>query len=78
MNIDQLYDNQLNFINTHQKISVEERLKYLKKLKNEININEENIYNALDLDLSKPRFETYATEIFLLYFYLDPKMSLSY
>lgn len=63
MNIDQLYDNQLNFINTHQKISVEERLKYLKKLKDEININEENIYNALDLDLSKPRFETYATEI---------------
>ena len=47
MNIDQLYDNQLNFINTHQKISIEERLKYLKKLKNEININEENIYNAL-------------------------------
>ena len=32
MNIDQLYDNQLNFINTHQKISIEERLKYLKKL----------------------------------------------
>ena len=63
MNIDQLYDNQLNFINTHQKISIEDRLKYLKKLKNEININEENIYNALDLDLSKPRFETYATEI---------------
>ena len=63
MNIDQLYDNLLNFINTHQKISIEERLRYLKKLKDEININEENIYNALDLDLSKPRFETYATEI---------------
>ena len=43
MNIDQLYDNQLNFINTQQKISIEDRLKYLKKLKNEININEENI-----------------------------------
>ena len=52
MNIDQLYNNQHNFINTHQKISIEERLKCLKKLKNEININEENIYNALDLDLS--------------------------
>ena len=63
MNIDQLYNNQHNFINTHQKISIEERLKCLKKLKNEININEENIYNALDLDLRKPRFETYATEI---------------
>ena len=63
MNIDQLYDNQLNFIITHKKISVEERLKYLKKLKNEININEENIYNALDLDLSKPRFETYALSL---------------
>ena len=40
---------------------------YLKNLKKEIIINEDNIYNALDLDLKKPRFETYATEIgFLL------------
>ena len=39
----------------------------LKNLKKEILINEDNIYNALDLDLKKPRFETYATEIgFLL------------
>ena len=67
MNIDQLYENQLNFIESKRSISVEDRLKYLKNLKNEIVINEDNIYNALDLDLKKPRFETYATEIgFLL------------
>ena len=67
MNIDQLYKNQLNFIESKRSISVEDRLKYLKNLKKEIVINEDNIYNALDLDLKKPRFETYATEIgFLL------------
>ena len=67
MNIDQLYESQLNFIESKRRISVEDRLKYLKNLKKEILINEDNIYNALDLDLKKPRFETYATEIgFLL------------
>ena len=63
MNIDKLYENQLKFIQNHRIINVEERLRYLKKLKEEIKNNEENIYNALDLDLSKPKFETYATEI---------------
>ena len=67
MNIDQLYESQLNFIESKRRISIEDRLKYLKNLKKEILINEDNIYNALDLDLKKPRFETYATEIgFLL------------
>ena len=63
MNIDKLYENQLKFIQNHRIISVEERLKYLRNLKEEIKNNEENIYSALDLDLSKPKFETYTTEI---------------
>ena len=54
-------------VNPQSKISVEDRLRLLKSLKDEINLNEEHIYEALDLDLKKPRFETYATEIgFLL------------
>ena len=66
MNIDKLYENQLKFIQNHRIISVEERLKYLRNLKEEIKNNEENIYSALDLDLSKPKFETYTTEISFL------------
>ena len=66
MNIDKLYENQLKFIQNHRIISVEERLKYLRNLKEEIKNNEENIYIALDLDLSKPKFETYTTEISFL------------
>ena len=54
-------------VNSQSKISVEERVRFLKNLKNEIKLNEEDIYKALDLDLKKPRFETFATEIgFLL------------
>ena len=54
-------------VNSQSKISVEERVHFLKNLKSEIKLNEEDIYKALDLDLKKPRFETFATEIgFLL------------
>ena len=54
-------------LNFHSRISLDERVRFLKSLKNEIKLNEEHIYEALDLDLKKPRFETYATEIgFLL------------
>ncbi len=54
-------------VNSQSKISVEERVRFLKNLKSEIKLNEEHIYKALDLDLKKPRFETFATEIgFLL------------
>ena len=54
-------------VNSQSKISVEERVRFLKNLKSEIKLNEEDIYKALDLDLKKPRFETFATEIgFLL------------
>ena len=54
-------------VNSQYKISVEERVRFLKNLKSEIKLNEEDIYEALDLDLKKPRFETFATEIgFLL------------
>ena len=54
-------------LNSQSKISVDERVRFLKSLKSEIKLNEEHIYEALDLDLKKPRFETYGTEIgFLL------------
>ena len=67
MNTDMKNEKQSMTVNSQFKISVEDRLSLLKSLKDEINLNEEHIYEALDLDLKKPRFETYATEIgFLL------------
>ena len=67
MNTDMINEKQSMTVNSQFKISVEDRLSLLKSLKDEINLNEEHIYEALDLDLKKPRFETYATEIgFLL------------
>ena len=67
MNTDMINEKRSMPVNSQSKISVEDRLGLLKSLKDEINLNEENIYEALDLDLKKPRFETYATEIgFLL------------
>ena len=67
MNTDMINKKQSMTVNSQFKISVEDRLRLLKSLKDEINQNEEHIYEALDLDLKKPRFETYATEIgFLL------------
>ena len=67
MNTDMINEKKSMTVNSQFKISVEDRLSLLKSLKDEINLNEEHIYEALDLDLKKPRFETYATEIgFLL------------
>ena len=63
MNTDMINEKQSMTVNSQFKISVEDRLSLLKSLKDEINLNEEHIYEALDLDLKKPRFETYATEI---------------
>ncbi len=54
-------------IQNMSKLSVEERINYLNKLKKEIIQNENNIYSALHNDLNKPKFEVYTSEIgFLL------------
>ena len=67
MNVEELYNKQKNFLNSKKTIEVNERIFILKKLKSEILNNEDKIYEALEKDLKKPRFETYATEIgFLL------------
>ena len=52
MNTDMINEKQSMTVNSQFKISVEDRLSLLKSLKDEINLNEEHIYEALDLDLS--------------------------
>ena len=54
-------------IQIRSKLSVNERINYLIKLKKEIIQNENNIFSALYKDLNKPKFEVYTSEIgFLL------------
>ena len=47
--------------------SYEFRISQLKKLRNEIEKNEEEIINALTMDLGKPIFESYTAEIGVIY-----------
>lgn len=51
--------------------SYEFRMKQLKKLKNSIEKYEDDIINALSLDLGKPTFESYTAEIGIVYQEID-------
>ena len=57
MNIEETYKKQSDYINSFNRLSADERIYYLKKLKKEIINEENNIYSALYLDLKKPKFE---------------------
>ena len=48
-------------------LDIDYRKASLRKLKNEIKKNEDNIFNALKKDLNKSEFESFATEIGLVY-----------
>jgi len=43
------------------------RIEALKKLKHNIKMNEKNIFKALKIDLNKSEFETFITEIGIVY-----------
>ena len=62
-----IVENQRNFYKSGITLDVEYRVKQLKKLKSIIKNNEEKIIEALKLDLNKSPFESYATEIGLVY-----------
>ena len=66
MNIEETYKKQSDYINSFKRLSTDERIYYLKKLKKEIINEENNIYSALYSDLKKPKFETYTAEIGVL------------
>ena len=49
MNTDMIKEKQSMTVNSQSKISVDDRLRLLKSLKDEINLNEEHIYEALEI-----------------------------
>ena len=52
-------------------IDVNDRIENLKKLKNSIKKYENNIINALNIDLGKPEFEAYSNEVGFVYSTID-------
>lgn len=62
---------QQQFFNTGKTLDISFRKKQLRKLKNILKDNEAKIYEALDKDFRKPMFESYATELLVLYQEID-------
>ena len=71
MNLGNIVDLQRKFYFSGKTKPIEFRIANLKKLKNLIQMFEENILMALSKDLSKSNFEAYTTEIFMCYEEID-------
>ncbi|MCB9034862.1 MAG: aldehyde dehydrogenase [Chitinophagales bacterium] len=69
--IQSIIDKQRVFFNSHQTKSVSFRLKQLKKFKDAVKQNESAIINALYQDFKKSAFETYTSEIAMVYDEID-------
>lgn len=63
MNIEEVVKKQRDYFNTNATLDVKVRIAYLKKLKQAIKNNEENICEALRKDLGKSASESYMCEI---------------
>ena len=62
---------QRNYLSNIGIIEVTDRIENLKKLKNSIKKYENNIINALNIDLGKPEFEAYSNEVGFVYSTID-------
>ena len=62
---------QRNYLSSIGIIDVNDRIENLKKLKNSIKKYENNIINALNIDLGKPEFEAYSNEVGFVYSTID-------
>lgn len=67
MMIQEIFETQQKHFNSNATKPVATRIALLKKLKNLIQENEERLYDAIYQDFGKSEFETYLTEIGLLY-----------
>lgn len=67
MSISEIYDKQQAFFNSNRTKSVSFRIEQLKKFRRILKENEDLLLKAIYDDFSKPEFETYVTELALLY-----------
>lgn len=65
--IKSIIDKQRDYFESNATRDIDFRIEQLKKFKNAIKENEENIYAALNADFKKSKFETFATEIGIVY-----------
>ena len=61
--IKSIYDSQKQFLKSKETLSIKYRKQSLKKLFSTINKYENDIYDALMIDLGKSNYETYLSEI---------------
>lgn len=69
--IAQIIKQQHSYFNTNSTKSIPYRKEQLKKLKNILQSNEKALYKAIFADFKKSEFETYATELALIYHEID-------
>lgn len=69
--MEQIVSTQHHFFRQGKSRAVAYRKRQLKKLKNLLQDHEEAFFEALNADFRKPAFETYATELFILYQEID-------
>lgn len=63
--------NHQSFFKTHKDKGVSVRIKHLKKLKKVLNEKEDKILKAIYLDLKKPDFESFSSEVLMVHKELD-------
>lgn len=70
-----VFQNQKIFFNSNQTKSIEFRKQQLAKLKKVLKENEELLFEAIYLDFKKSKFETYTTELSLIYTEINTALS---
>ncbi|MEW7291074.1 aldehyde dehydrogenase [Aquimarina sp. 2304DJ70-9] len=71
MNYQEIIDQQRHFFNTNATKDVSFRIKELKRLKNVLKKNEALLYDSIYKDFKKSEFETYVTELSIIYHEID-------
>lgn len=71
MDVPQIFHSQKEFFNSHQTKDIAFRKDTLVKLKNLLKANEERLYEAIYNDFRKGKFDTFLTEINLVYNEID-------
>lgn len=71
MDVPQIFHSQKEFFNSHQTKDIAFRKDTLLKLKNLLKANEERLYEAIYTDFRKGKFDTFLTELNLVYNEID-------
>ena len=71
MNLAKLVENQRTFFNSNHTKKIDFRIQQLKKLKSVLEQNEKLLYESIYKDFKKSEFDTYASELLLIYWEID-------